>query len=367
MSLPISTIPPASRTTYILDQLEGERLTLPGSKGVFRILASSRQTNGRIAVFTSGAVLSDAPGFHWHQEAHDVFLVTKGFLKLWNGDKCRILGPGDFAYVPPVRLSLLRRRYSIYTMQRVIHNPELLGPHTETFGLVAPGDWVDFFRYVGETYDGVVVPEKDNRDLKSMLIPKLMASKDRYDVHFERDYHPPDVGLWEDSENQIPASGQPYFLRANTGPRWILGGVMSRPFIHAEQTGGRFAISSIESSNIYSATQRSLARWLTFPAVDHCFCVQEGLLRVRLQSGEVWNEVREGQTLVVAAGETFSIDFGSRFVRVWSFTNGSGVEELIRQAGENHNGFVIPDVPVTVDDSRFLTVCQNLNISSSNL
>lgn len=102
MGIPVATVPPPARTSYILDQLEGERLTIPGSKGVFRILASSKQTNGGISVFTSGAVLSDAPGFHWHEEAHDVFLVTKGFLKLWNGDKCRIMGPGDFAYVPPV-------------------------------------------------------------------------------------------------------------------------------------------------------------------------------------------------------------------------------------------------------------------------
>lgn len=114
MTISVSTAPPAARTTYILDQLEGERLTLPGSKGVFRILASSKQTNGGIAVFTSGAVLSDAPGFHWHAEAHDVFLVTKGYLKLWNGDRCRILGPGDFAYVPPVSsfLSSLQPPYS---------------------------------------------------------------------------------------------------------------------------------------------------------------------------------------------------------------------------------------------------------------
>lgn len=102
MVVPVHSIPPEERTSYIIDQLEGERISIPGSKGVFRILASSKQTNNRIAVFSSGAVLSDAPGFHWHDEAHDVFLVTKGFLKLWNGDKCRIMGPGDFAYVPPV-------------------------------------------------------------------------------------------------------------------------------------------------------------------------------------------------------------------------------------------------------------------------
>lgn len=112
-SIPVLTTPPDERTSYIIDQLEGERITIPGSKGVFRILASSKQTQGGIAVFSSGAVLSDAPGFHWHKEAHDVFLPTKGFLKLWNGDKCRIMGPGDFAYVPPVSTFLPFRYHGI--------------------------------------------------------------------------------------------------------------------------------------------------------------------------------------------------------------------------------------------------------------
>lgn len=102
MSIPIHDTPPESRTSYIIPQLAGEKLTIPGWKGAFRILASSKQTNGGLAVFTAGAVLSEAPGFHFHDAAHDVFLVTKGFLKVWCGDQCRILGPGDFAYVPPV-------------------------------------------------------------------------------------------------------------------------------------------------------------------------------------------------------------------------------------------------------------------------
>src|SRR6478735_11404713 len=110
MSVPLHTSPPQERTSYMIDQLEGERISIPGSKGVFRILASSKQTNGGMAVFTSGAVLADAPGFHWHEEAHDVFLVTKGFLKLWSGDKCRIMGPGDFAYIPPVSSETLSHR-----------------------------------------------------------------------------------------------------------------------------------------------------------------------------------------------------------------------------------------------------------------
>ncbi|TDZ32421.1 Quercetin 2,3-dioxygenase [Colletotrichum spinosum] len=350
MSIPVHSTPPDARTSYIIDQLEGERLTIPGSKGVFRILASSIQTNGGIAVFSSGATLSDAPGFHWHAEAHDVFLVTKGYLKLWNGDKCRIMAPGDFAYVPP----------------KVIHNPELLGPHTETLGLVAPGDWIDFFRYVGESYNGVIVPENDNRDLKSLLIPKVMAAKDRFDVNFERNYTAPELGDWQDSENVLPGPLEPYFLRANTGPRYILGGVLSRPFINASQCGGKFSITSLEGSKIYPSS--SLARWLTFPTVDHCFCVQEGVLRVKLrESASEWTDVREGQTLLVTAGQAFTLEFATRFVRVITFTNGTGIETLIEKAGEAFSSVVLPEESVAWTEDKVTAAAKELGVVTEAL
>jgi len=353
MVLPLLNTPAQKGGSYIVDQLEGERLTIPGSKGAFRILASSGQTQGGIAVFSSGAVLSDAPGFHWHAEAHDIFLVTKGYLRLWNGDKCKVLGPGDFAYVPP----------------KVIHNPELLGPHTETLGLVAPGDWVDFFRYVSETFNGVIVPESDNRDLKSILIPKVMAAKDKFDVNFVRDYQAPAESAWDGTENALPASPlEPYFLRANTGPRWMLGGVMSRPFIHAEQCSGKFAVSSIESSKVYGASASPFAqKKLRFDNVAHCFCVQEGVLRIKVSAAgeggagsEEWSEVREGQTALVAAGETFSLDFGSRYVRAITFTNGKGIEQVIKDAGAPYAGFVLPDQAEAWEESKVVDACSAL-------
>lgn len=249
-------------------------------------------------------------------------------------------------------------------MQRIIHNPELLGPHSETLGLVAPGDWIDFFRYVSEAYGGVIVPENDDRNLGALLGQKMMAAKDRFDVHFQRDYQPPAIGDWLDTENTIPGPGEPYFLRANTGPRWILGGVLSRTFIHASQSRGKFAISSIESSGAYGPRSSPLARWLTFATVDHCLCVMEGLLRVKIRSdGEAWSEVREGQTLVVAAGEAFRLEFASRFVRVWSFTNGPGLEELVRSAGSPYSGFVLPEAAERWDESRFADACGELAVS----
>ncbi|KAL4903916.1 hypothetical protein BDW74DRAFT_35271 [Aspergillus multicolor] len=344
-----TTTPPPSRTPYAIPQLEGERLTIPGSKGTFRILASSKQTNGLMAVFQSGATLSDAPGFHYHNHAHDVFLVTKGYLKLWNGDKCRIMGPGDFAYVPP----------------GIVHNPELLGPHTETFGVVTPGDWIDFFRYISEPYSGILVPESDDRDLKALLIPKVMAAKGQFDVVFQPNYVPPQVGEWDADDEKLPDTTEPvpFYLKANTGPRWMLGGVMSRPFITMKQCGV-CAISSIESSNVYGAAASVLSRYMTFEKVDHCLAVMEGTLVVKLQ-GQGEEVFREGETMVIPAGQAFALEFRSKFVRVWSFTDGDGIESLIQNAGQAFSGVVLPETVegLEVDEEKVKRVAGELSLT----
>ncbi|KAB8255400.1 RmlC-like cupin [Aspergillus pseudonomiae] len=346
MAISWTKLPPPERVPYAIPQLEGERISIPGSKGVFRILASSKQTNGLMAVFQSGAVLSDAPGFHYHNHAHDVFLVTKGYLKLWNGDRCRIMGPGDFAYAPPT----------------VVHNPEMLGPHTELYGLITPGDWVDFFRHVSEPYEGLLVPESDDRDLKSLLIPKVMAAKEKFDVVFQPNYQPPDLGDWTKYDERLPDSSQPFYLRANTGPRWMLGGVMSRPFITTTQSNGVCAISSIESSNQYSPSL--LSEYMTFHDVDHCLCIQEGTLIVRLK-GLPDVVFREGETVVIPAGQTFALAFGSKYVRVWSFTDGDGIESLVHRLGTPFEGVVLPDRELEWDSAQVGSVAKGLNTQRS--
>lgn len=240
-----------------------------------------------------------------------------------------------------------------------------MGPHTETLGLVAPGDWIDFFRYVGEEYKGLIIPEFDNRDLKSLLIPKLMQAKDRFDVQFERNYQAPEVADWDKSENVLAEPLKPYFLRANTGPRWVLGGVLSRPFINASQCSGKFSITSLESSKIYGESAFS-SQWVSFPTVDHCFCVQEGLLKIKVKGEtDVWSEVREGQTVVIAAGQSFKLDFGSRFVRAVTFTNGPGIEYLIHAAGSSHPGFVLPEEAAPWDKSKFEAAAKELKVELS--
>jgi len=357
-TIPTVTKPPPTTTPYIIPQLSGENLTIPGSRGAFRILASSLQTSSPssasgIAVFSSSSVAAPPPGFHYHNHAHDIFLVTRGYLQLWNGSSCRVLGPGDFAYVPP----------------GVIHNPYPLGPYTESLGLVAPGNWVDFFRHVAEEYTGVIVPESDKRDLKTELMKKLTGGSgggEEWDVHFVGDYlmRAPKVKEWDGSECVLGAkrAGEGYFLKADTGPRWMLGGVMSRPFITAEQCGGRFAISSLESSEVYGKGGWLERGYLTFAEVHHVFFVMEGHLKIKLRGGGDWQSVRPGEAVVVSAGKGFKLAFGSRYVKVIAFASGSGLENLVHVAGKPFDGLVLPDEVHNVSDDELTKVCRGLTV-----
>lgn len=238
----------------------------------------------------------------------------------------------------------------------------MLGPHTELFGLITPGDWVDFFRYVSEPYEGLLVPENDDRDLKALLIPKVMAAKGKFDVVFAPDYKPPELGEWTADDEKLPegTDHEGYFLRANTGPRWILGGVMSRPFVTTTQSGGVCAISSIESSMMY--TPGLVSRYMTFRNVDHCLCVQEGILVVRLKGADGDSVFREGETVVIPAGQGFALRFASRYVRVWSFSDGDGLEMLVQRLGRTFEGVVLPDREVEWEQGNVERVAEELKV-----
>jgi hypothetical protein len=196
-------------------------------------------------------------------------------------------------------------------------------------------------------------------------MPKIMAAKDRFDVVFQRDYTPPEVGEWEEDENVLPeGGGKEYFLKANSGPRWMFGGVMSRPFITTAQCEGKFSISSIESSKEYGKTLFSNP--LTFKNVDHCLCIQEGALTVRIaDEGAALGEpstLHEGETVLIPAGKAFTLEFGSRFVRLWSFAGGDGIEALIQRAGNASKGVVLPDEAAGIDQERLKVVCGELDV-----
>jgi len=345
--------PLGNPSPYIIPAYEGETITIPGTKSTVRILASAKETEGLMSVFGMDGAVADAPGFHYHNHAHDVFMCTKGRLKIWAGDKCKILYPGDFAYVPP----------------GVIHQPQLMDKgHNETVGLVTPGHWVDFFRFVSEAYDGVIADEFDSRNPGATFGPRMKEIKEKYDVVFQPQFKGAEVSEWTEEDERIPEDQQAYYLKANTGPCHLLGGVLSRPFITTKQSAGptgNFAVTSIESSNRHSNTV--LRKPFTFEKVHQVYHLLDGAISLTV-SGGAPSVVRAGESAFIPAGTEVSVKFLDRYVRFWAYSSGDGLESLIAEAGGAFEGTMVPDQAQAreVDAEQVRKAAEKLNVRISS-
>lgn len=190
----------------------------------------------------------------------------------------------------------------------------------------------------------------------------MAAGPDRFDVHFHPNHVGVEVSEWSSKDEILPSRVEPYYLKANTGPRWLLGSVLSRPFCTTKQSAGKFAISSIESSSVYLANV--FARKLRFPEVHHMFVVFEGVLEVEVDGCEP-AQIHQGETVFITKNVGFSLGFKSKFVRLWSFSTGDGIEALIQAAGSPHEGFVIPDEEAPFDEARMKAACEAFNVKLS--
>ena len=99
---PLTSPPGTPNTAYTLASFSGEIIYIPCSKSATRLLVTGKETENAFAVVGSGGSPSAPIGFHYHREAHDVFLCLKGAVNVWAGEKARRMEAGDFASVPPV-------------------------------------------------------------------------------------------------------------------------------------------------------------------------------------------------------------------------------------------------------------------------
>ena len=88
--------------SYVVPSLCGEIIYIPCSKSAMRLLVTGKETDNAFALVGTGGTTGDPIGFHFHREAHDVFLCLKGEVNVWANDQCRTLTAGDLASVPPV-------------------------------------------------------------------------------------------------------------------------------------------------------------------------------------------------------------------------------------------------------------------------
>lgn len=320
--------PGAPGRPYVISSQDGEVIYIPLSKSATRLLVTGAETSNAFAIVGSGGSQGDPIGFHYHREAHDVFLCLQGQLNIWAGDQCRTMSAGDFASVPP----------------GTIHQYQILGVHSEMVGLIVPGGWEEFFRFIGEPYEGPQWPLEDNRNVFEVLVPKLKEAAEKFDMvpcPEKQSFAPQE---WTGEENQLPGKPEPYFLKAGTGPAYEFGGTVCRPLCTSRESNGRFSIGSIESSKyfhpagIFAKEQQTLR----FDGVHHAFQVVEGAVIFHLDSLTP-AKLSAGEVIYVPKGTAFRFETVSRFSKMYAFTSGDGLVEVLCKLGKEHQTPILPE------------------------
>ncbi|KAK6612312.1 cupin domain-containing protein [Botrytis cinerea] len=301
--VPHLTTPPGEATPYVLPCFTGELWTIPCSNSTMRLLVTGNETNNAFAVVGTGGTKDNPIGFHYHKEAHDVFLCLKGTLNVWANDEARSMGPGDFASVPP----------------GTIHQYQVASSHTEFLGLIIPGGWEEFFRFIGEPYSGPLFPTNDNRNPFEVLIPKLMAATEKFDMIPVREKKSFDPQPWNGTENKLPGKCENggYFLRREREKRWL---PVAQYSIHAS---------------------KAFSKEVQFADTHHAIYTVDGALKLTIGGEEVIAPA--GETTFVPAGTKFKVGFETVYARAYVFANGGGIGELLNGLGSVYESVAVPN------------------------
>lgn len=221
----------------------------------------------------------------------------------------------------------------------------MISQHTEFVGLIVPGGWEEFFRFIGEPYNGCLFPTSDDRNPMEVLIPKLIAASEKFDMIPVRDHPYVAPQPWIlGGDNILPSGIESYFLRDHTGPKWILGGILCRPLITETQSGGRFSIASLEGSISHGKSLVNESAGLKFDKIHHCILVMDGGLEVTIDGTAV--SLAAGELVYIPSTTTFKFSFSTTYAQVYVFANGGGIEKIIQKLGTPYDPPTIPDKPV---------------------
>ena len=212
-------------------------------------------------------------------------------------------------------------------------------------GLIVPGGWEEFFRFIGEPYSGPMWPVNDERKIWEVLIPKLKAAAEKFDMVPLPQHKQFDPQEWEASENTLPGKTEPYFLKNASGPAYEVGGTVCRPLITTAESNGKFSMGGIEGSShhheqsIFALDSKSLK----FDDVHHAFQVVDGSVEFHLDGALVPSKLAAGELVYVPTGTTFRFKHTSRVSKMYAFASGGGVVELLSKLGKSHSTTVLPE------------------------
>lgn len=190
-------------------------------------------------------------------------------------------------------------------------------------------------------------PVQDDRNPFEVLLPRIKAASEKYDMTPVPDYPYFDPQPWDNkTDTSLPGALTPYFLRAGTAPRYLVGGAVVSTLITRAESNGSFTIGSLEGSSRHSSNP--LLQDVKFTSSHHCFLVTDGIFDFQIEANGT-TQLQPAETLYIPKNTKFSLKFGTRFARAYVFSNGGGLVEVFRRAGTLYSFPMIPEKEDTVN------------------
>lgn len=195
---------------------------------------------------------------------------------------------------------------------------------------------------MGEPYVGPLFPTNDHRNPFEVLIPKLIAATEKFDMIpvREKEQFPPQP--WDGTEIKLPGVCEDggYFLKEGKGEKWAVGGTVVRPLATRKETNGRFSIYSIEGSSLHAG--KGLEKLLEFKETHHAVYTVEGLVKLVIDGSEV--KTTAGETSFVPAETKWRLEAESVYARAYVFANGGGIGEILTGVGSEYQASGVPQL-----------------------
>jgi hypothetical protein len=182
--------------------------------------------------------------------------------------------------------------------------------------------------------DSVLYQSPDIRDPMKTLFPRLKNLPGKHDF-VPVPHHPAaETTPCQPTDSVIPDRPEPYFLKADSGPKYAAAGLLFKPLVGLKQTHNRFVVSRIEGTNRIPSKLPKLS----YPS-HQAITVVEGAFRVDV--GEYAQEVQTGQTIFIPAGNAATLAATTRYASLYVTCNGVGFPEILEAIGKEYLSPVI--------------------------
>lgn len=193
-------------------------------------------------------------------------------------------------------------------------------------------------------------PLVDNRNPFEVLIPKLKAATEKFDMIPQPKHPQCEPQPWDGTENKLPGKLAPYYLKADKGPKYLVDGAVVRPMVTTKESGDKFAIGSIDGSSFHANV--ALTTTMSFANVHHALQIADGQIEVTIDENKT--VLATGETLYIPKGSKFSLRIASRYARAYVFANGGGLIELLSASASSYEHGIAPEKeqPISFEEFR---------------